>query len=206
MLRKPEQFCEDAIGAGWSAEITHEGEKATVIAKRGDEEISIAWLGNACLNEVTHSVKGKVRKLRNASAARQKLGMSAAARSERSKGGKPPRVIEERNDADDAVESDDDDEYVPERPDLPFDPDTATDAEILKAVIGKRIYWRNSISHKEDNAQVMDRPNQRHLRIDRNRRNERCLTFAAVENSAGVGEDYRGPFRSVKLSSILAIK
>lgn len=203
---KAEAFAEEASALGWKVEITRNKDKATVEATLDGKQISISWRGNACLNEVYFGSDGHSRKLRNAGAARRKLAEEA---------GEPPRA---------ASESGSDLPVKPTkakpkkaakakpepfkskpkpRTSLPFDPDSATDEEILEAVRGKKIVWKNRMSGGYDEARVMVMPNQRHLKIDLNRQNERCITFAEADdkrpNIPG------GGFRSVRVKSMVSV-
>lgn len=205
---KAEAFAEEASALGWKVEITRNKDKATVKAILDDKQISISWRGNACLNEVYFESDGHSRKLRNAGAARRKLAEEA---------GEPPRASSESG-ADlpakpTKAKPKKTSKAKPEpfkskpkpRTSLPFDPETATDEEILEAVPGKKITWYNRISRGYDSARVMARPNQKQLKIQVNQRNERCLTWCAVEDNVPLGEDYRGPFRSVRISAITSV-
>ena len=74
---KAARFTADAVAAGWKVEsITKIGNVTTVIVFRGLEEwIQISWDGTQCVNTgTTHKgTDGKIRKVRNASAARKIL-------------------------------------------------------------------------------------------------------------------------------------
>jgi hypothetical protein len=199
---KPGLFREEARALGWKADLRRTGDKSTVIATRGSEKLSISWRGDACLNETMYEDGSSKRKLRNAAAARRQLTISSngkVVKATKSSGNSSKRVKAEVPEPDEDLLDE-----VPEiKRHLPFDIDTATDDEILKAVVGMRIVWRNSYSHGFDEARVLAHPNQRHLRIEFNRRQERCITFAAADekNPRIPG----GGFRSVKLSSITSI-
>lgn len=201
MSRKAEAFRDIALQLGWDASLTQSGDRSTVTASRGNEKISITWRGNACLNEVTHSIGGKVRKLRNASAARKHMGgVSEGGSSPSSPSGGPRKAGRPRKSQPATSEADGEEtdslEYVPHKPVLPFDIDLAGNEEVLKSVIGREIIWKNSMSGNLDSARVLKNPDQKQLRIDRNAKHERCITFAAQ------GEG----FRSVRLSSIQEIR
>jgi hypothetical protein len=202
---KAESFKDEAAGLGWTTSLTRNGDRVTVVVKRNNEEISITWKGNACLNEVYYTLNGHQRKLRNAAAARRHISTGSNEATVRkpvkTNGSSPKKIKKAKPSPEPAPEPF---KSTPKPPKLiPFDFDTATDEEILKAVIGKRIVWRNSLSGNYEEARVLNRPNQRQLRIERNGRNERCITFASADlqdpRSAG------GGFRSIKLSAIRSI-
>lgn len=210
---KAEAFAEEASTLGWEVELTRDGERSTVTAVRGNKELSISWRGAACLNETILVEDGHTRKLRNAGAARRKLEEEAGeplSTAQKSETRKPIKTASSK-----ATKPETKPKRTPkEKPVpfkstpkpktiLPFDPSSATDAEILRAVIGKRIVWKNRLSGGYDEARVMDRPNQRQLKIVLNGRGERCLTFAEADpqrpDMAG------GGFRSIRLSAITSV-
>lgn len=210
---KAEAFAEEASALGWETEIARNGSKATVTASLDEKVLSISWKGGACLNEVFLEIDGHQKKLRNAAAARRKL-IEEAGEDEGHKGydrpvreEKPKQSVQKKSKAANGVEVKT--KPVPfkstrkPRTILPFDPDTASDVEILQAVVGKRITWKNSISGAYDDARVMARPNQKHLRIDFNRKQERCITFA--EADADRHHEAGGGFRSVRVKSIVSV-
>lgn len=207
---KAEAFCEDAKAMGWDPELTLDGDKSTVIATRGDEQVSISWRKEACLNESTYTFSGRTRKLRNASAVRQQMAKPVPG-TDKAAGESAPKSRRASGSATKKARSGKTKEPPPPpfrstpKPAtrLPFDLEKASDEEVLKAVLGKRIVWKNRMSGNFDEARVMDRPDQRFLRIDINARNERCLTFA--EADAHRADRAGGGFRSVRLSAIISI-
>lgn len=73
---KAAQFVRDAVNAGWTfGSVTTNGTITEVIVSRvGGEWVRISWDGKACQNGTEHkATDGKVRKVRNASAARAVL-------------------------------------------------------------------------------------------------------------------------------------
>lgn len=210
---KAASFAADAKEAGW--EVKEEaGDKAgreIVIAEKDGAVLALVWDSNRYnYNESGYTADGHKRTVRNASEARRILSgefkpqpgkvtnrqfakkANAAAKAVKGNGGETSAAQEEKR------------EQRPHKH-LPFELESATDEEILKAVIGKKITWKNSISRNYESARVMANPTQRHLKIQLTRTGERCITWAAADESAGIGEDSRGPFRSVKLSSIISI-
>lgn len=195
--RKAEAFAEFAKSSGWDVEISHDaGDKTTVVAKRSDEQISISWKGEACLNETSYKNGSYERKLRNASAARQKMAEDGS--------GKPPKVAPKPNGGSRRKAKPEPVKSVPKIPRRVPWSEEATDAEILKAVTGKVIVWRNVLAGRYEEARVMAKKDQRHLRIDVNRKLERCLTFCEADMERP--EIPGGPFRSVRLSAIVKVK
>lgn len=76
--RKALRFEADAKAAGWTALARNSGARdgvSLVTARRGDEEITLAWDGSAYDYDASEykAANGKVRKIRNASAARSLL-------------------------------------------------------------------------------------------------------------------------------------
>jgi hypothetical protein len=216
MGQKAEAFADYAKSLGWKAEIKEDGPKSTVKASREGWTLSISWRGEACLNETVLEHGDGSRKIRNAGAARRHLE-ELAGEPTRDDGGHPgydrpaPKARKSSATARKARKPKPEPVTpIETKPRLakrvPFDLETATDEEVLKAVVGKKIIWRNVLAARYEEARVMDRPDQKHLRIVVNRRNERCLTWCAVEENVPLGQDYRGPFRSVKLASIIQIR
>lgn len=197
---KAEAFLQEAIALGWKAEIATEGGKTTVTASSNNKTLQISWRGGACLNETSYSDNGHIRKLRNAAAARRQLELDSEvvvkpkAELTASKKQPPAKRAKRREPAKEASPKPFKSTPKPPRL-LPFDPQTATDEEILRAVVGKRIVWKNRTSGGYDEARVMSNPNQKQLKIEINGRNERCITFA----SSGSG------FRAVRLSAIVSV-
>lgn len=80
-VAKAVKFAEFAKANGWSAlaRTSPNGATSIVSARRGDEEIFIFWDGNACRNTgTTHKgLDGKVRKVRNANAAKVIIATAA---------------------------------------------------------------------------------------------------------------------------------
>lgn len=93
------------------------------------------------------------------------------------------------------------DEPAPSAPERMWKLRSAPDKEILAAVIGKEVFWYNQSLKRVESARVSSNPNQKMLKIDRNRRKERCLTFASV---IGPREEL-GAFRSVLVTNIVKV-
>lgn len=206
-LSKPDRFAADAKAAGWDPEISHDGNLTTVVARRGEESVTITWAGEACRDGSMYRLGSYERTLRNAAACRRQLAISpeeaaktVANRKVRRVGAKTAkakaaRLAPSASDTGDLIELDDD-EPPPYQGNVPFSMDAPAD-EICAAVIGKEILWKSRINQTIYSAHVMTRPNQRQLRVERHpRTGMRILTFAAADQG----------FRSVYLSSIIDVQ
>ena len=207
---KADAFCDEASALGWKTEVIRDGEKVTAEATLDDKLISISWRGSACLNETYIETDGHRKKLRNAGAARRKLAEEGSAETS-SKSERISRPVKQQKPkkaaAKAAKEKPPPVEPFKSKPKpktiLPFDPKTASDEEILEAVRGKKIVWKNRLSGKFETTRVLAFPKQNHLRIEINGSNERCLTFAEADLS-----DPRVPeggFRSIRISAITSV-
>ena len=193
---KATQFAEDARAAGWDAEISTEGDLTTVTAMRGVEEIRITWKGEACQDGSTYKNGGHIRTMRNAAACRRQMAVAPgqavppAPRRIRSRASRSLASI--TDDLEDDASPMDAESY---RALLPFDLDDEAD-QILKALLGREITWRSSLTKGLQSAVVLPQEDQKHFSVDTHpKNNKRILTFAAK----GSG------FRSVYLSSIVAV-
>lgn len=171
----------------------------TLHLARGDETMTIKWVNGGLEHPLTYSLSGvKEVKLRNVSAALKVIEgkpdytkRTAAPRQERSSA---PREIAKVA--------------------LPFDIETATDSDIIKAVRGKQIVWLNEMAGEYERASVPPRKlvevkdasapggvkkvwrTSRNISVSKTSAGRRVLTFPAV------GEQYR----SVGLDSIVQIR
>lgn len=208
---KAQQFATDAKEAGWEVAYEYSDEIAgreVVISTKGKSDnytsLTLVWDNNRYnYNESAYLSDGHTRTVRNASEARRILTGELKPQ--------PGNPIGKQVRKKEAIgkESNTKQKPVPFKSTpkpktiLPFDLLEASDEEILQAVVGKRITWKNKLSGNYDEARVLANPRQRHLRIDRNGRNERCLTFAEADPT-----DPRipgGGFRSVRINAITAI-
>lgn len=208
-LSKAERFAQDAIDAGWSAEvISSEGNVFTAVATRGDEEIRISWRGEACLDGSKHKIGSHARTLRNAAACRRQLlvpaGQAKAPAVQRPVRRATAKLAPSSRNVVDLEELDEEGQEEEEariraswdemRKSLPFQP-TSEPAEILRAVAGREICWESRLTRKLVSATVLNDVGQRQFRIEQNSKGERILTFAAAHEG----------FRSVYLDSIVSV-
>lgn len=184
----------------WTVEDTSSPGLYGLKLTRGDEEMTVNWSSenDGLVHPLDYRLRGvKEVRLRNVSAALKQIA-DAPNYKVRSK------VPRERS------------EEAPETLEriLPFDPETATDAEVIKAVCGKRLVWWNSMGAAYDSGEVPGRkrvevadPNKvgekkwvlrtsRNITIKVSSTGRRVLTFPAV------GEQ----FRSVGLDSLVQVR
>lgn len=79
---------------------------------------------------------------------------------------------------------------------LPFNPEKATAEEIVEAVRGKMLVWRNRVSGGYQSARVLERPNQQYLRVRMTRMGDPYIEFCSVN----------GGFVSVSLDRLVEIR
>ena len=139
---------------GWTVEIQEDGDYAELIATRGDESIHQAWVDGRYQPEAaTYTIADRTVRTRNVAEALRWAGRTreAATRelekvaSNRSFVKKAPTEIK--------------------RGPLPFDPATATDAEVTAALAGKKVMWLNRLSNTEEEAHVSTDPRQLRITI-----------------------------------------
>lgn len=182
------ELAETARSLGWEPEVT--GLDANTVqfrATRGIEAVEVRWLNGRCMVGSTYQCGSRTVKIKNASAAKTQMSVPEDEAVKHSNAVVTRSAIRSRHS--------DDDDGTPKRIPLPFNAETSTDEEVIAAVIGKTITWRNNVTKELDSAQVMDRVPQKQLRIDI-KHNRRILTFCAE----------RGPFRSVYLDKILSVR
>lgn len=142
------------------------------------ELMQISWFDGACIGgegRITHEYRGRKIAVRNASAIKQRALLSpeevAAEYSKVSarkaagppKGKRTPKPSEELKQL------------------LPFNPETATDEEIMKAVLNKPIVWDNATSGKRESDVVKSGP-----KINTTTKGLRNLSFRGVNTSRTV--------------------
>ena len=209
---KASQFAADAEESGWSVEYFNRPSESReeVVAKTGGKTdkamLILIWDKNRYnYDESRYEIDGHTRTVRNASEARRILSGElkpqpgkATNRQFVRKKAKPDNEVKTKQPAPEPFKS------KPKPPTiLPFDPETASDKEILDAVRGKKITWKNRLSGNFEVARVLSFPKQNHLRIEINSRSERCLTFAEADLS-----DPRVPeggFRAIRIKSIVSV-
>lgn len=200
-VRKAEEFVADAKKWGWEPDgIEAVATLASVTVRRGDETIFIQWKDGRFQENCTHGIGGRSVKLRNASAARGAMTTPAE---------KVRRDVRRRVPGQKVADS------MPKAA-LPFDLDKATDEEVLKAVEGRQLTWRNSMSGDLERVRVprteydtvsitkegkvvgtkQVKANNLQTKLSTTKAGRRVLTWAAP------GEG----FRSVALDSLLQIR
>lgn len=190
---KANAFVETAEGLDWKSaryRIEPDGETVSVVVSRDKEEISISWRSGVFVGEECyHSHPGRSpRKIINASAAKKIMAVPAAQADEEAQKVSAHKNSRPRRDraagATTAV-----------RKALPFDPETATDDEVLEHVIhGCLLTWVNEISGEIDSARV-SRPSP-------------TGRVGIKHGSSGRSVNFLGEtgYRSVRVSSILSIR
>jgi Rho termination factor, N-terminal domain len=142
---KAEAFVNEAMRLGWegSAVLAGTADRVTVTVKRGDEAIDIEWIGGVFRGDCYYHHAGRTAiKLRNASAAKQRMAIPPAKANEeaarvtahksiRPKAGKAPSATRK----------------------LPFT-EASLDQEVLDALYGKEITYTNRISGADETDRV----------------------------------------------------
>lgn len=135
-LGKATQFYLKAEELGWTTTAkTKSGDEKRVVVERGDERIDIAWRSEVFVPDATYVlVPGQARRLKNAAEAYRLLARSvedavAAASAPSAPKKAPASATAKRR---------------PRR--MPFDPKTATDAEVLAGVLDRKVTWYNSMT------------------------------------------------------------
>lgn len=185
-------FRDEAIDAGWDAEVSRDGSLATVTATRESDGavLSIVWDDDKCLNEVRLTVNGYTRKVRNAGAARRELVGEFQKFKKLKQQAKPPTQklksipVEEESP-----------EILPELPTPGWgaEHEIEPDAIVLAAVVGKKISWYNPKTRIMQTAIVPDKPRLLWIQIS-------PITLRRVLNFAAAGEG----FRSVYIDQIVS--
>lgn len=185
-MAKAEAFLKAAAELGWSERARSAPEQETygVIVGREEERITISWRAGVFVGEECyHSHPGRSpRKVINASAAKKIMAIPAAQAAEEAAKVSAHKLTRPRRDRGATA-------TTAPRKALPFDPETATDEEVLEAVSGKTITWTNGVSGQIDQDQVGS-----HATIQPGK-SGRSIRFTSATG-----------FRSVRVSSILSIR
>jgi hypothetical protein len=141
---KATAFAAEALRLDWKAEaVLTAGDLVTVTATRGEEVIVIQWAGGVFQDNCSYRHNGRTPiKLRNASAAKQRMAV-------------PPATADQeaaKVTAHKAVKAKASRPASGQRR-LPFT-EASLDQEVLDAVYGKRITWTNSISELAEEDRV----------------------------------------------------
>ena len=197
---KAKALAEHAESLGWDTElIAGDGDITMLRATRGDEVITAKYDGSRYIyDDTSMHAYGSVRsRLRNASAARAQMAVKpeeAAAEAAKAKV-KAPTKRNTQEDEDELTDSE-------RKALLPFNPDTSTDDEVIAALLGRTIVWRNRTTGLNEEATLMPSLPQRHLAIVW-KHNRRVLNF---NEATSVDEQLQGVtsgvFRSVYVDAI----
>jgi hypothetical protein len=191
-IAKAEAFLKAAAELGWEefARSAPEQDTYGVIVGRGEERIAISWRSGVFVGEECyHSHPGRSpRKVINASAAKKIMAIPAAQAAEEAAKVSAHKLVRPRGFRGATA-------TTAPRKALPFDPETAEDAEVLQHVKhGCVLSWVNEISGDVDSARV-NRPSPSGVVKIRHGKSGRSVEF--------LGET---GFRSVRVSSIVAIR
>lgn len=151
---KASRLAEQLKEMGWRSRIELKGTVAELTLRRGrnaeQEEMFITWDGGACVGGdgmITHNYRGRTIAVRNANAVRLRAALSPEqiaaehAKVANRKVGRPNKGAKKA---------------LATVPSLPFDPGTATDEEIMKALAGKKVTWFSSMKQKDESENVRD--------------------------------------------------
>lgn len=176
-------FIAEVKAQGWTTEMrVEDGDRIEVTARRGDEHLFIEWMNGVYQNSATYTIADRTIKLRNASAAKQYAGRDATAGAE-----ELVRVTTNKSFRKKAVPS----EQL-QRSKLPFDLETATEKEIMAALLGRSVTWHNRISVRSEQAVVGKDPRRAHFT---EHDGERIFNFCCPNTG----------FRSFRLSALLRV-
>lgn len=154
--RKAGAFAAKVEALGWTIEDRYPEEGTTeILATRGGEAIFIAWKDGRMVDNPmpTYTIAHRTILMRNASQAVQ-----FAARPPEEAEKELARVAANKSFKRKAPED------GPRRF-LPFEPESATDAEILSAVIGARVSWHNPLTESEETVWVSNQRKFLSIRI-----------------------------------------
>lgn len=167
---KAKAFAEKAAGLGWEPLKAVTAGAAEITVTRGSETIVQAWLGGVWQYDASVYAYGdRTTKPRNASGATKLLERSpedAGAEMAKVASNKQFRKSEPK-DLGAKMES--------ARKHLPFDPELATDEEVLATLSGQSLVWYNRISRNTEAAMVGRDPKS--LRLTVNESGERVVLF-----------------------------
>jgi hypothetical protein len=188
-MAKAEAFLKAAAELGWGefARSAPEQETYGVIVGRGEERITISWRAGVFIGEECyHSHPGRSpRKVINASAAKKIMAIPAAQAAEEAAKVSAHKLARPRRDRSATA-------TTAPRKALPFDPETAPDEDVIRAVSGHQISWTNEISGAIDESYVKGSIDEISIQPGKS---GRSIRFTSAEG-----------FRSVRVSSIVAIR
>lgn len=202
-MKKAQRVIASANGANppWEYETEESGDLYTLTLTRGEETMQITWdtaQNDTLIHPLSYSLAGvRETKLRNVSAAMKIIE------------GKPNYTARRRKVAapQPAGEPEEDIKPLP----LPFDPEESSDRDIVKALTGKRIVWKNRMLGIYESGVVPPRVRvevkdgnggfktvlrtSRNIRMATTTAGRRVITFPAVNEQ----------FRSVGLDQIVQV-
>jgi hypothetical protein len=188
-------FVDRANQSGWDTLVEGNGTVVSVTATRGEESVEIRWDAGVYQTWATYVCGDRSIKLRNASHALKQMALSPAeADASNSKVATNKALRGPRRERGE-------EETPMTRKPLPFALD-ASEGDIRRAVMGRRIVWRNRITKTAESGRVPKYADSEHAMLarivvkDHPTNGERVLTWPAV------GEG----FRSCRLSDILAVQ
>jgi endogenous inhibitor of DNA gyrase (YacG/DUF329 family) len=180
-------FGQTIKSAGWATEVLVDKDSLSAVARstRGDETITIMWEEARCVGgTIFHTFRTRKIALRNKNAAVQRALLTPEqVLAEHSRVTHRARVAPKTAKGPKRTASRPDDEMQALRAVLPFDPSTATDAEIARGIVNKTLTWRNRIADKEETGLV--NPNYRAVKVNNAKADgSRQVTFFMVSGGA----------------------
>lgn len=224
--KKTVKVAEAAEQASWSAQMQRKGSREKVYARRGEEILQIVWL-NATFQyaESWHrTADEKVHKVRNVAEALRVIASSersgdAPARPETQAAPEKPRAAKSahkdeapsapvkrmkpiasgrlvRFDFDGSAEGSPDPLLRPATRRIPFASDAPAE-EIIAAVSGKRLTWKNGLDGLYPITRVARvMPNSKTIAIAEDNNGRRTLTFP----------EYQGMIRTIDLAKLISVR
>lgn len=188
-ISKAQELALAAEEAGWDVERIVNGSRKTLIARRGGNEVlEASWENNrACAPMGYYSINGNKQKLQHVTVAKKIMATPSEVASRNaenmSANRKAPKAVTHASLA----------------VGVPFDPATASDEEVMAALLGREITWRNVLSGGELTglAVVPEQGKQTKLEDDDLKdRATRQLTFCDAEG---------GGYYTLRLSQLLSV-
>lgn len=179
-VAKAKAFADFCRTSGWEVFTSLEGDLAEVTARRGVEAIHQAWVNGVYHNEsATYTVSDRTVSTRNIAAAKR-----LAERSPEDAKAELDRVASNR-----AFRRRD---TTPSKMRLPFDPETATEREVIDALLGKGVAWHNRFRQVPETAMVGRDP--RSVRVEE-QNGQRVVLFCCPATG----------FRAFRLSALTRV-
>lgn len=190
-----------AEASGWETKIVPMPDNCvTVSSERGSELIEVHFSDDKLdlLQMPTYTINGRTVKLRNVSAAKKQMVVSPedALKAVPATGPKRERKPREKHD--------DDRGAVVLRRITPWEDESAEgweDDDIVEAVRGKKLVWRNTIAGTYEDAHVLPMAKQKQLKIVVAPNGKRVLNWASCDDHGKLCG-----FRSVYIENIVQVK